>query len=332
MALYLGPRDLEHLFGAGIVSPQDCVDAVAASFREHGMGVSEQLPRHILWAHPQHTTPRDRALKLSASMMRDSQVFGASIYSAHYAPGEVEMWNLVFDGENGRMAGVIQGKTLSLWKTAATAALATRALARADASRVALIGTGRYALAQLACLAAVRRVAEVRCYSRNPERLAAFVENARSALPGIAVGAAGSAASAVAEAAIVTTITTSPTPVLHGAWLAPGTHVNAMGQHAPHAREIDGELVQRARVVVDTFEQALTEKGELLIPLAEGIVAREHIAAELGAVVAGRAAGRQSAAEITLFCSGGTALEYMALARMVVERARKAGIGRDLEQ
>ncbi|MBL8380875.1 MAG: ornithine cyclodeaminase family protein [Burkholderiales bacterium] len=332
MALYLGPRELERLFGEGIVTPGDCVEAVAASFREHGTGSSEQLPRHILWADPDHATPRDRALKLSASMMRDSRVFGASVYSTHYKPGEVEMWNLVFDGEDGRMAGVIHGKALSLWKTAATAAVATQALARQEAARVALIGSGRYALAQLTCLAAVRDVAAVRCHSRDPARLAAFVERAGAALPGVSVTPETSARAAVADADIVTTITTSPTPVLEGAWVAAGTHVNAMGQHAPHAREVDSALVRGARVVVDTLEQALIEKGELLIPLAEGSITREHIAAELGAVVAGRVPGRSSAAETTLFCSGGTALEYMALARMVIERARQAGIGRDLEQ
>lgn len=332
MTLYLGPRDLERLFGEGIVTPLDCVDAVAASFREHGAGSSEQLPRHILWADAGRTTPRDRALKLSASMMRDSRVFGASVYSTHYTPGEVEMWNLVFDGASGRMAGVIHGKVLSLWKTAATAAVATRSLARAEASRVALIGSGRYALAQLACLAAVRRITSVRCHSRDPARLAAFVERAGTALPSVSITAASSARAAVADADIVTTITTSPTPVLQGAWLAAGTHVNAMGQHAPHAREVDGALVQDARVVVDTLEQALIEKGELLIPLAEGAITREHIAAELGAIVAGRTPGRRSAAETTLFCSGGTALEYMTLARMVINRARQAGVGRDLEQ
>ncbi|MBL8385127.1 MAG: ornithine cyclodeaminase family protein [Burkholderiales bacterium] len=332
MAHYLGPQDLERLFAEGIVAPRDCVAAVEASFREHGAGTSEQLPRRILWADAARTTPRDRALKLSASMMRASSTFGASVYSTHYRPGEVEMWNLVFSGESGRMEGILNGKLLSLWKTAATAAVATRHLARADAARAALIGTGRYALPQLICLAAVRPLAAVRCYSRDAARLAAFVQRARAALPGVEVAAAPSARAAVAGADVVTTITTAAAPVLEGAWLDAGTHVNAMGQHAPHAREVDTALVRGARVVVDTFEQALEEKGELLIPLAEGAIARDHLAAELGAVVAGRAAGRTAPHETTLFCSGGTALEYMALARLVVARARAAGIGRDLEQ
>jgi alanine dehydrogenase len=332
MAHYLGPQDLDRLFDAGIVAPRDCVEAVEASFREHGEGTSEQLPRRVLWAASGRTSPRDRALKLSASMMRASSTFGASVYSTHYQPGEVEMWNLVFSGESGRMEGVLHGKALSLWKTAATAAVATRHMARAEASRAALIGTGRYALPQLICLAAVRPLASVRCYSRDPVRLAGFVERARAALPQADVSAAPSARAAVAGADIVTTITTSPAPVLEGAWVAPGAHVNAMGQHAPQAREIDTALVRAARVVVDTLEQALDEKGELLIPLSEGAITRAHIVAELGAVVAGRAAGRTAPEQTTLFCSGGTALEYMALARLVVERARAAGIGRDLEQ
>jgi ornithine cyclodeaminase/alanine dehydrogenase-like protein (mu-crystallin family) len=332
MALFLGPRDLERLFGEGIVSPRDCVDAVEASFREHGQETSAQLPRQILWAEAGRTSPRDRALKLSASMMRASGTFGASVYATHYTPGGVEMWNLVFDGASGRMAGVIHGQALSLVKTAATAAVATRHLALEGARRAALIGTGRYALEQLRHLAAVRELAHVACFSRDAGRLSEFVARARAALPGLAVEAAPSVRAAVAEAEIVTTITTSPVPVLAGAWLAPGTHVNAMGQHAPRAREVDTATVKRARVVVDALAQAWAEKGELLLPLEEGAITRNHVANELGAVVAGRAVGRTTAGEVTLFCSGGTALEYMALARLVIERARAAGIGRDLEQ
>jgi ornithine cyclodeaminase/alanine dehydrogenase-like protein (mu-crystallin family) len=279
--------------------------------------------------------PRSRALKLSASYMRASGVMGASIYSTHYRPGEVDMWLLVFSGESGDLAGILHGKALSLWKTACTGAVAVRHLARADARRAALIGTGRYATTQLRCLAAVRPLEEVRCYSRDPDRLAAFVQEAgsesnfASAAPRLI--AARSARDALDGADIVVTITTSPVPVVEGAWLAPGMHVNALGQHAPAARELDSAAVVRSRVFVDAREQALAEKGELLIPLAAGEIDQHHVRGELGEVVAQRVPGRISDEEVTLFCSGGTALEYMGLCGRLLERGRAAGIGHPLD-
>src|SRR5690606_10627862 len=126
---------------------------------------------------------------------------------------------------------------VSVWKTAATAALATRELARPDARRMALIGTGSYAFEQLRFMAAVYRLSSILCYSRNAERLKRFCDHASQRL-GLEVLPAESVSAAVAEADIVTTLTTSPVPVLENAWLPDGVHCNIMGQHAPSAREV----------------------------------------------------------------------------------------------
>lgn len=331
MAWFVGPRDLERLFATGGVTPADCVAAVEASFREQGEEAVGLLPRQILTADGGPPGPRSRALKLSASYMRTSRTMGASLYTTHFRPGEVDMWITLFDGESGHMRGILSGKALSLWKTGATAAVATRHLARADARRAALIGTGRYARAQLLCLHGMRPLERVDCYSRDRGGLDAFVAWAAGALPGVAVRAAASAQDAVRGAGIVTTITISPTPVVRGDWLADGTHVNAMGQHAPATREVDTAAVVRARVIVDAREQAFAEKGEILLPLAEGAIDTTHIVADLGEIVAGRVAGRRSDDDVTLFCSGGTALEYMGLAALLVERAQAAGLGQSLD-
>ncbi len=331
MALFLGPRDIARLFESGAVTPGDCVDAVETSFLEQGQGDVGVLPRAILTADGAAPTPRSRALKLSASYMRGSKAMGASIYSTHFRPGEVDMWIAVFSGETGRMDGVLCGKSLSLWKTGATAAVATRHLAREDAAVAAIVGTGRYALTQLRCLAATRTLREVRCASRDAARREAFANAARAALPGLAIRSVSSAREAVRDAGIVTTITTSATPVVEGAWLAPGSHCNAMGQHAPATRELDTAAIRDAAVFVDAREQAFAEKGEILIPIAEGAIAREHVRGELGEVVAGRVAGRTSREQRTVFCSGGTALEYMTLCAMLIAKARDSGIGQLLD-
>ena len=331
MALFLGPADIARLFERAAVTPSHCVDAVEASFREHGEGAVGLLPRTILTSDGEAPVPRSRALKLSASYMRSSRLMGASLYSTHFRPGEVDMWLTVFSGETGRMQGVLCGKALSLWKTGATAAVAVRHLARDDAACAALIGTGRYALAQLHCLAAVRPLREARCFSRDAARREAFVREAQDALREIRIVAAASAEDAVRDAEIVVTITNSATPVVHGDWLRPGVHCNAMGQHSPGTRELDSAAIRAASVFVDAREQAFAEKGEILMPLAEGAITREHVRGELGEVIAGRVAGRTSRDERTVFCSGGTALEYMSLCAMLLDKARAAGVGQELD-
>jgi alanine dehydrogenase len=331
LAWFVGRNDVERLFGDGHVPIAECIDAVETAFREQGRGHAGILPRQILTADGVPAQPRSRALKLSASYMRDSKLMGASIYSTHFRPGDVDMWLMVFSGESGDLEGILHGKALSLWKTGATAAVAARHMSRADAASVALIGTGVYARAQLQCLAAARALTDVACYSRDAARLREFVEWAAAALPEARVRAAASARHAIDGADIVVTITTSPVPVVEGAWLSPGAHCNAMGQHAPATREIDSEAIVRARVIVDAREQAFSEKGEIMIPLQAGEIAAEHIAGELGEVVAGRIAGRTRNDEVTVFCSGGTALEYMHLCRLLVSRAREAGLGCELD-
>src|SRR5256884_4163713 len=133
--------------------------------------------------------------------------------------------------------------------------------------------------------------------------------------------------SAVSGADIVTCATTSPTPLFAGADLRAGTHVDAVGSFRPETREVDSETVRRARVVVDAYTAALVEAGDLLIPLGEGAIAREHVVAELAELVAGNRPGRTSPAQVTLFKSGGFALEGLATATLAENRARERGLG-----
>jgi alanine dehydrogenase len=331
VARFLGRADVDRLFDERLLPLDACIDAVEASFREHGRGDVGVVARQILTADGALPEPRSRALKLSASAMRASRTLGASIYTTHFRPGDVDMWLMIFSADTGELEGILHGKSLSLWKTGATSAVATRHLARREARVMALIGTGRYAKAQLLCTCAVRNVTEVRCFSRDRARLDAFVGWASHALPHVRMLPAASARAAVEGADVVVTITTSPSPVVEGAWLAPGTHVNALGQHAPAARELDTEAIVRSRVFVDAREQAFVEKGEILVPLHAGDITREHVAGELGEVVAGSVAGRTGDSQTTVFCSGGTALEYMGLCRALLERGREAGLGHEVD-
>lgn len=328
--LLIAPGDVERLHASGAVRMIDYVDAVERAFRGQGERALEILPRQVLWRDAADAGVRSPSLKMSASVLRSAGVMGASVYSAHFRPGDLSMWIMLFSAVNGDLLAILHGREMSLWKTGATAAVAARHMARTDARTAALIGTGYFARTQLLGLAAVRPLARVRCYSRNAARREAFVAWARAQLPELAIEAASSAEAAARGADVVVTVTTSPLPVIEGAWLAPGVHCNVMGQHDPRAREVDSEAVAGSRVVVDSFAQAWNEKGEILIPLTEGRIAKEHVLGELGDVVAGRIAARRGDTDRTMFCSGGTALEYMGTCAMLLEKARAAGVGQEL--
>jgi ornithine cyclodeaminase/alanine dehydrogenase-like protein (mu-crystallin family) len=233
---------------------------------------------------------------------------------------------LLFETERGRLLAVMDASSITAIRTAAVSGVATRALARADASTLALLGSGVQAATHLEAVALVRPLRRVRVWSRDPAHVARFVEAARTR-HGFAIEAAPSARDAVAEADVVCTVTASREPVLEGAWLRAGTHVNAVGASLRTARELDSAAVARARVFVDRRESAANEAGDLLIPRAEGAIGDDHVQGELGEVLLGRVDGRRSAAEITVFKSLGLAVEDVASAHHIHARAHAAGMG-----
>jgi ornithine cyclodeaminase len=233
---------------------------------------------------------------------------------------------LLFDMEHGGLAAMMDASAITAIRTAAVSGLATRLLAREDARELALIGAGVQAETHLAAMRIVRPIERVRVWSRTPERLLRFVARA-SVENDVEIVAAESAESAVEGADIVCTVTSSREPVVRGAWLAPGTHVNAVGASLRTARELDSDAIARARLVVDRRESAMAESGDFLVPREEGMIDDEHIVAELGELVAGRAAFRRSDEDITVFKSLGLAVEDLAAARHVLRRATGAGVG-----
>lgn len=220
---------------------------------------------------------------------------------------------LLFEPETGEPLVILDGRLVTEVRTAAVSAVATKYLARPEASVLAIIGSGVQARSHLEALRLVRSFEEVRVWSpRNAEAFARRFEGVR---------AAASAEEAVRGADVVVTATTSQTPVLSGAWLSPGAHVNAVGAPRPDWRELDDETLRRCagRVYVDSREAALEESGD--------VIAAGRISAELGEVVAGTRPGRGSAEEITLFKSLGLAVEDVATADLIFRKATEtAGI------
>ena len=211
--------------------------------------------------------------------------------------------------ETGEPLAVMDGRLITEMRTAAASAVATQRLARADASVLAILGSGVQAKSHLAALRHVRAFKEVRVWS--PRNAPAFAKQH-------GVKAVASAADAVRGADVVVVAASSTTPILQGRWLSPGTHVNAIGATRPDWRELDDDLVTTARIFVDSREAALRESGD--------VIAAQSEVTEIGAVVAGTSPGRRSAQEITLFKSVGVAVEDVAAAALVLG-ARGSGLG-----
>jgi ornithine cyclodeaminase/alanine dehydrogenase-like protein (mu-crystallin family) len=233
---------------------------------------------------------------------------------------------LLFDPENGVPVAIMDASEITAIRTAAVSGMVTELLARPDASVLAILGTGVQARTHLEAIAEARDLTEVRVYSRSEDNRRRFVERA-AARYDVPVRATDSAEAAVRGAEIVCTVTSSKEPVLHGTWLEPGMHVNAAGSSVKSTRELDTDAVVRSRLFVDRRESTVNEAGDYLFPVEEGAIDESHIVAEIGDILLDRHPGRQSDGEITLFKSLGLAVEDLAAAHYVLERARAEGVG-----
>jgi ornithine cyclodeaminase/alanine dehydrogenase-like protein (mu-crystallin family) len=227
----------------------------------------------------------------------------------------------LYDGTTGEVVAVMNASPITAIRTAAVSGVATRTLAREDARVLAIVGAGHQAGPHVEAMLQARPFEEIRVSARSresAERLAAKWPAAR---------AVESNEEAVRGADVICTVTQSAEPVLEAVWLEPGAHVNAVGACFPHTRELDSATVARSAFFTDRRESCEHEAGDYLIPLAEGAISEGHIRAELGEVLAGTAPGRTSEEEITVFESLGLAVEDLAAAEYLVERAQEAGGG-----
>lgn len=237
---------------------------------------------------------------------------------------------LYFDNDHGRLLAIIDASSVTAIRTAAVSGLATRMLAREDASELAILGTGTQAMTHLEAMRCVRNFTTIRVWSRSRENGERFAR-AAAARFGIDVQVAQSAEHAVRSAQVICTTTSSREPVVNSEWVWPGTHINAVGSSIPSARELDSDTVARAKLYVDRRESVLAEAGDFLIPREEGAIDNDHIVGELGELVLGRVEGRRTPDEVTLFKSLGLAIEDVASARLIYERAVADGSGTWIE-
>jgi 1-pyrroline-2-carboxylate reductase [NAD(P)H] len=227
---------------------------------------------------------------------------------------------LLFDRETGRALDLVDGTSVTYWRTAAVSALAADYLARRDARRLLVCGTGKLAPYIALAHAAVRPIREIGIWGRSGERAARVVEDLRARLPDVEVRVVADLATAAGAADVISCVTGAHDPLIFGAWVKPGTHTDFVGNHERDGRECDTELVAGSRIYVDSRANVLNEAGEILIPIAEGRIREEDIVAELSELCSGAAAGRGADDEITLFKSVGTALSDLTAARLVTQR------------
>jgi ornithine cyclodeaminase len=247
-----------------------------------------------------------------------------SVFPGNAARGRdsVQGSYVLMSAQTGEPLAILDGRMLTLRRTACASALAATYLARADASRLLMIGTGALSPHLIEAHAAIRPIREIAVWGRDRSKAEAVA--ATLTRDGLPVVATGDLEQAVRAADIVSCATLSKTPLVRGAWLRPGQHVDLVGSYAPDMREADDEAVARARVYIDTAA-AIHESGDLGQPIASGILAEERISGDLAKLATGAAAGRSSDDEITLFKSAGTAIEDLAAAILVYEGQQGQG-------
>ncbi|MCB2291413.1 ornithine cyclodeaminase family protein [Clostridium sp. CS001] len=241
---------------------------------------------------------------------------------------------LLVDGKTGQVLCIMDGTYLTQLRTGAISGAATDILANKDVKIMALCGTGGQAPAQLEAVLAVRNIELVKVYDINKERSEAFAAQMQIELNkyGARIVAADSIEDALENADIITTVTTTKTPVILGSLVKKGCHINGIGSYTPDMQELDLDLIKKCdKLYVDTRNGALSESGDLIIPINKGIISENDVDGELGEVILGTVQGRESEDEITIFKSVGSAILDVVVAYKIYEKAKDLNIGFNFE-
>ena len=313
MALYLTEEDV-----AAVLTMDIALEEVERGFIHLAEGRAFNFPRNRL--------PNGRgSFNFMTATAPDLGVMGMKTYGV--GSGRSRFYVYLYDTDSTELIALIEANGMGQVRTGAASGIATKYMARSDASTVGMIGSGYQASTQLEAVCKVRDITSARIYSRtreNRERLASVLERRL----GIDVRPVDSGQECVEGADIVNVITTAPKPVLLGEWLSPGTHVNAAGNNHWMKQEIDYDVVRRSAVIVaDDVDDAKIECGDLVYPIDRGITTWNHIR-NLSDVVTGQVAGRTSDDDITLFESQGLAIEDITVGIRVYQMAQERGLGR----
>jgi ornithine cyclodeaminase len=280
-------------------------------------GETRQLLRSII------PLGEGRMFGIMPGALGERAFFGAkvlSVFPENFAKGMQSHQGVIvlFEGEGGVPVAIIHAGEVTAIRTAAASAIATDALARDDATRLALIGYGEQALTHARAISKVRPLSGVTVWGRAPERAQAFADKLRDEL-GLPVNACATAEAALAYADIVCTVSAAKEPVVLSRWVKPGTHLNVVGSSYAGPVEIDNALVARARFIADYREGVLAQGAEFLRAKQAGLVGDDHVVGEIGQVLGGTLEGRQSADQITIYKSLGHVVQDLAAAQALYE-------------
>jgi alanine dehydrogenase len=313
MKLYLSEQDV-----LACLPMSKAVELVEGAFRHLAEGTAINQPRRRV------ILPTGSVLHYMAGGMPD--YFGLKAYSVNAKTG-AHFEVLLYKSADGLPLATFEANHLGQLRTGAASGVATKFLAREDAKIAAIIGSGFQAQTQLEAIANVRKLTEVRVWSRKPEKRQEFAKQSSAKL-GLDVKAVETAQECVEGADIITTATSSKEPVLESAWISPGAHINAAGSNWAERRELPTDLIldKAALIAVDSIEVAKIESGDILIPLRERPTT-PFPAVELSGIIAGKRSGRTGKDQITVFKSNGLAIEDIAVAGHIYEEALKRGLG-----
>jgi ornithine cyclodeaminase/alanine dehydrogenase-like protein (mu-crystallin family) len=289
-----------------------CIPIVRSAMIAFSRGETKQLLRSII------PLSDGRLFGVMPGAMGAHETFGAkliSVFPENFARGIQSHQGLVilFDPETGAPVCVVHAGEITAIRTAAASAVATDALAREDACRLALLGYGEQAATHARATGKVRHLKSIVVWGRSPDRARSFAERMQAELA-LPVATADSVEEAVAQADIICTVTSAVEPILKGEWVRPGTHLNLVGSSHAGPAEVDSDLVVRSRFFVDSREGVLNQGAEFLRAKAAGLIGDDHIVAEIGQVLAGEIEGRRSAEEITVYKSLGHVVQDLASA------------------
>ena len=301
---------------AGLGYP-DCIRVVREAMQALSAGTTRQLLRTMLSLGP------GRTFAQMPGALGEQDLFGTktiSVFADPRVPGKRRHRGLVvlFEPTEGRPVAIADAEEITHIRTAAASAVATDALARADAATLLIVGTGGQARTHLHALPLVRRFARVLIWGRSPDSADALV----AAFPDLPCERVDTLEAATRAADVICTLTTAAQPVILGDWVRPGTHVNLVGSSGPGPVEVDSALVVKSRYIADSTASARDAAAEFLVARDAGLVTDDHIVAEIGEVLLGRVPGRTGAADITLYKSLGHAVQDLAAAAHLYRSSR----------
>lgn len=308
----------------------DCIEEMRQTLSDISAGKTQMLQRNMIMV------ANGNKMAQMPSALENKQIVGSKVCifpgEATRKAGTQQGVVIIYNSETGELAAIVDAESITHIRTAATTAVGTDLLARKDARVLALLGAGGQARVHLESMVLVRPgIQTVYVWDYYPEAARAFCESEQPKYPNQKLIPCTGGEEAVKDADIVCTVSKAQTPILLGDWLKAGAHVNAVGACGPDGRELDARVLQRGRVYVDKMEASLRDAGDLVLAVKENAWSTDQVVGEVGNILNGKLPGRLNEEEITVFESVGIAVEDLASANLIYQKARAQGMGVEVE-